>query len=230
MEEAVNLQQIDDLIREYCTPEWRSVMEQHREEVVYPRDALIFKEGQEAQCIKIIKTGKAKVYTTHKTGREQIIRLAADGQVLGHRGFGGDHHYPVSCKALVETVVYHIPLELFQNVLKDNRLFCYHFMMFFAEELRASDLHLKHHINRDVRQRTASALIYSLNVFDYSRRNKNRIGYTLSRRDFASLIGATYETVVRALSDFDKRGIIKIVGRHIEVHDLGELERITQGG
>jgi CRP/FNR family transcriptional regulator len=230
MEEVVNLQQIDYLIHQYCTPEWRSMMEQHREETVYPRDALIFKEGEEAKRIKIIKTGRAKVYTTYKTGREQIIRLAADGQVLGHRGFGGDHHYPVSCKALVETAVYHIPMELFQDILKANHLFCYHFMMFFAEELRASDLQLKNYINRDVRQRTASALIYSLNVFGYSNRNKNRIGHTLSRKDFASLIGATYETVVRALSDFDKNGIIKIVGRHIEIHDLKELERITQGG
>lgn len=229
MEEAINLQQVDNLIHKYCTPEWRSLMEQNREEVAYPRDALIFKEGEEAERIKIIKTGKAKVYTTYKNGREQIIRLAADGQVLGHRGLGGDHRYPVSCKALVETVVYHIPLELFQNVLKANSLFCYHFMMFFAEELRVSDRHLETYINSDVRQRMAAALIYSLNVFGYSQRNKNRIGYTLSRRDFASLVGATYETVVRAISDFDKNGIIKINGRHIEIHGLEELQRIKLG-
>ena len=229
MEEAVNLQQIDDLIHKYCSPEWRAMIESHREEVAYPRDALIFEEGQEAKRIKVIKTGKAKVYTTYQTGREQIIRLAADGQVLGHRGLGGDHHYPVSCKALAETVVYHIPLKLFQDVLKANHLFCYHFLMFFAEELRASDRQLEQYINRDVRQRMASALIYSLNVFGYSKRNNNRIAYTLSRKDFASLIGATYETVVRALSDFDKSGIIKIVGRHIEINDLKELERIKRG-
>lgn len=230
MEEAVNLQQIDDLINNYCAPKWRSMMEKQREETVYLRDALIFREGEKVESIKVIKKGKAKVYTTHKAGREQIIRLAADGQVLGHRGFGGDHRYPVSCKALVETVVYHIPMELFQDVLKANQLFCYHFMMFFAEELRSSDRQLEQYINRDVRQRTASALIYSLNVFGYSRRNKNRIGYTLSRKDFANLIGATYETVVRALSDFDKNGIIKASGRHIEINDLKELERIKLEG
>ena len=129
----------------------------------------------------------------------------------------------------MSAVVYHIPLELFHDVLKANPLFCYHFMMFFAEELRASDRHLEHYINRDVRQRMAAALIYSQDVFGYSARNEKRIGYTLSRKDFASLIGATYETVVRALSDFDKNGIIKITGRHIEIHDLEELQRIKQG-
>lgn len=229
VEKAVNLQQIDDLIQEYCTPEWRAKIEQHREEVTYPRDAQIFKEGQKAQRIKVIKRGKAKVYTTYKTGKEQIIRLAADGQVLGHRGLGGDHHYPVSCKALVETVAYHIPLDLFQDVLKANHLFCYYFLMFFADELRVSDRQLNYYINRDVRQRMASALLYCLKVFGYSNRDKYRIGYTLSRRDFASLIGATYETVVRAINDFNKSGIIKISGRHIEIHDVDKLKKIMLG-
>jgi CRP/FNR family transcriptional regulator len=230
VEAVVNIQQINDLINEYCTPEWRTLMEQHREEVAYPRDALVFQEGQEAKRIKVIKTGKAKVYTTYKTGREQILRLAADGQVLGHRGLGGDQCYPASCKTLVESVVYHIPIDLFHNVLKANHLFCYHFMMFFAEELRVSDRQLNHYINRDVRQRMASALIYNLKVFGFSQKNQNRIGYTLSRKDFASLVGTTYESVVRALSDFDKSGIIKIAGRHVEIHDLKALERVMLEG
>lgn len=229
MVKAVNLQQIDDLIQKYCSPEWRAAMEQQREEIAYPKDALIFKEGQQAKRIKIIRKGKAKVYTTYKTGKEQIIRLASDGQVLGHRGLGGDERYPVSCKALVGTTVYHIPVDLFQEILRANHLFCYHFMMFFVEELRVSDRQLNHYINRDVRQRSAAALLYNLKVFGYSNRNMNRISFTLSRKDFASLVGATYETVVRTLSEFDKKGLIKITGRHIEILDLDELVRIKQG-
>ncbi|VAX06524.1 hypothetical protein MNBD_GAMMA26-252 [hydrothermal vent metagenome] len=227
--EVVNLQQIDDLIREYCTPEWRFMMEHHQEEIEYPKDELIFEEGQEAKRIKVIKTGKVKVYTTDKTGKEQVIRLATDGQIIGHRSFGGDHRYPVSCKALEETVIYHVPLELFQDVLRANHLFCYHFMMFFAEELRASDRHIKNHINMDVRQRMASALIYNLKIFGYDDQNKKKLSYTLSRKDFASLIGTTYETVVRVLGDFDKSGIINIVGKHIEISNQNKLERIRVG-
>jgi len=229
VEDVVNLQQIDDLIREYCSPEWRSMLEHHQEEIEYQKDELIFIEGQEAKHIEVIKRGKAKVYTTYKTGKEQVIRLAADGQILGHRSFGGDHRYPVSCKALEETVVYHVPLELFQNILRANHLFCYHFMMFVAEELRASDLHIRNHINMDVRQRMASALIYNLKTFGYDDQSKKRLSYTLSRKDFASLIGTTYETVVRVLGDFDKSGLIKIVGKHIEISQLKKLEKLKLG-
>jgi len=229
MNDPANIQQIDKLIAECCSSRWRELLEENKETIEYSKGRYIFREEQEAKRIKIIIKGKAKVFLTYKTGREQIVRLATNGQIVGHRGFGGDHYYSVSCKTLVDTTVVHIPLELFQEALMENNLFCYRFMMFFAEELRASEHHLKSFTNLDVRQRMAEALLYNLKTFGYDRKRKKVLSYTLSRKDFSSLVGATYESVVRALSDFDKNGIIQIINKDIKILKSRELDKIIKG-
>jgi len=229
MNEQANIQQIDKLIAECCSSHWRALLEENKETIKYSKGRYIFREEQEAKRIKIIIKGKAKVFLTYKTGREQIVRLATNGQIVGHRGFGGNHYYSVSCKTLEDTTVAHIPLKLFQEALLANNLFCYRFMMFFAEELRASEQHLKSFTNLDVRQRMAEALIYNLKTFGYDRKRKKILSHTLSRKDFSCLVGATYESVVRVLSDFDKSGVIQIINKDIKILKSRELDRIRKG-
>lgn len=229
MNEMASIQQVDELIAECCSSQWRAILEENREVTQYAKGSYIFREGDAVRRIKIIIKGKAKVFLTYKTGREQIVRLATNGQIVGHRGFGGDHRYSVSCKALVDTKVAHIPLEIFQEALMANNLFCYRFMMFFAEELRASESHLKSYANLDVRQRMAEALIYNLKTFGYHRKRKKILSHALSRKDFSSMIGATYESVVRVLSDFDKSGVIQILNKDIKILKSRELDRIRKG-
>ncbi len=229
MNELASIQQVDELIAECCSLQWRTLLEENREIIEYAKGSYIFREGEAAKQIKIIIKGKAKVFLTYKTGREQIVRLATNGQIVGHRGFGGDYKYSVSCKALMDTTVAHIPLEIFQEALMANNLFCYRFMMFFAEELRASESHLKSFANLDVRQRMAEALIYNLKTFGYNRKRKKILSYTLSRKDFSSMIGATYESVVRVLGDFDKSGVIQIINKDIKILKSRELDRIRKG-
>ncbi len=229
MNEMASVQQVDELIAECCSAQWRKILEENRDVMQYPKGSYIFREGEPARRTKIIIKGKAKVFLTYKTGREQIVRLATNGQIVGHRGFGGDQRYSVSCKTLVDTTVAHIPLELFQEALMANNLFCYRFMMFFAEELRASEAHLKSFANLDVRQRMAEALIYNLKTFGYSRKRKKVLSHALSRKDFASMIGATYESVVRVLNEFDRSGVIQIINKDIKILKSRELDRIRRG-
>ncbi len=229
MNEMASIQQVDELIAECCSSQWRTILEENRDVMRYAKGSYIFREGEAAKRTKIIIKGKAKVFLTYKTGREQIVRLATNGQIVGHRGFGGDQKYSVSCKALVDTTVAHIPLELFQEALMANNLFCYRFMMFFAEELRASEAHLKSFANLDVRQRMAEALIYNLKTFGYSRKRKKVLSHALSRKDFSSMIGATYESVVRVLNDFDRSGVIQIINKDIKILRSRELDRIRKG-
>jgi len=229
MNELASIQQVDELIAECCSAQWKELLEKNKETIEYAKGSYIFREGQAAKRIKIIVKGKAKVFLTYKTGKEQIVRLATNGQIVGHRGFGGDHQYSVSCKTLVDTTVAHIPLELFQEALMANNLFCYRFMMFFAEELRASEYHLKSFANLDVRQRMAEALIYNLKTFGYDRKRKRILSHTLSRKDFSSLIGATYESVVRVLGDLAKSGVIQIINKDIKILKSRELDRIRKG-
>ena len=121
-----------------------------------------------------------------------------------------------------------IPMQLFLSTLKANNLFCYHFLLFFAEELRALDQHMRDLMNLDVAQRIAKVLKMNMVTFGFDTTNKKKLAFTLSRKDIASAAGTTYESVIRALSEFQREGIIDMVGKEIRIMKKRELERVMK--
>ena len=127
---------IRELIDNYCTDEWKFLVKENEEVLQYDAGVKIFKEGDKAKRVKILAKGKVKIHCKIDDDNQQILRLASDRQVLGHRAFGGDFRYSISATTLTECEIVHIPLKLFLSLLKANSGFCFEFMMFFAEELK----------------------------------------------------------------------------------------------
>ena len=218
-----DINHLDTLLENYCTEEWRNLIEESKTSTTYPKGVKIFKEGEEAKRVKIIEQGKVKVYTTYDKN-ERIIRLAGDGQVLGHRGFGDDFTYSVTAETLSESEIIHIPIKLFQSVLKANNEFCYYMMMFFAEELRRSEQQMKDLTNMAVHQRVTKALCMNYKAFGFAPDDEGLLDFTLSRKDIAKMASTTYESVIRVLSDLDKRKLISIEGKSIRINDIDKIQ------
>ncbi len=216
---------MDSFLKQYCSPEWQEFVEFHKIVLEFGPDSLIFKEGDTVPGLYIVNTGKVKVYTKEPDGRENIIRLAADGEVVGHRGFGGDWTYPVSARTYEKTVVTLIPLNVFNVVARANAEFSYNLMMFFAEELRVSEQKL---ILVPVKNRMAKAILMNYNVFGADPNDLSRISFTIPRKDYANKVSTTYETVIRVLSDLNKEKIIEIDGKSIRILNFDELHKLSK--
>ena len=218
---------VGTLIDEFCTEEWKFLIKENEERITYPKGVVIFKEGEEAKRIKILEKGKAKVHSTIDGEKEQILRLAADKQVLGHRAFGGDFKYSVSATTLTECEIVNIPIKLFLSILKANSTFCFHFLMFFAEELKNTEQHIKLNGAKNLHQRVATAILDNIAAFGYDPVDQRTLEYTLSRKDYASLSNTTYESVVRTLKAFSDMKILKIKNKQLEILDEDKLIEIS---
>ena len=216
---------MDSFLKQYCSPEWQEFVEFHKIVKEFEEDDLIFNEGDPVNGLYIVNAGKVKVYTTETDGKENIIRLAADGEVVGHRGFGGDWVYPVSAKTYEKTITTFIPLNVFNTVAKANAEFTYHLMMFFAEELRYSEQKM---MQIPVKNRIAKAILMNYNVFGADPKDIAKISYTISRKDYASKVNTPYETVIRVLSDLNKEKIIKLDGKSIRILNFDGLTQLSQ--
>lgn len=225
-----NLNKIDDLIEQYCQEDWKFLLHERSGEEHYKAKAIIFKEGETLQNISIVKSGNVKIFSTYAGNSQRIYRFATEGQIIGHRGLGGDYTFPVSAVALTDTVVTNIPLPLFQSLLKANPHFCYYFMLFFAEELRRSEQQMKDLSTRNLRQRVASALLMNIKSFGFDTKDTTRLNLTISRKDIAYLAGTTYESVIRTLSDFEKESLIVLTGKEIGVPDVKKLKAVKTAG
>ena len=221
--EPFNLNQVDALIEQFCTEDWKLLINERTTEQTYKAKATIFREGEKMENMSIVKNGKVKIFSTYAKNTERIYRFATDGQILGHRGLGGDYTFPVTAVALTDTKVNIIPLSLFQSLLRANHLFSYHFMLFFAEELRQSEKQIKNLNNMSLYQRIAKALKMNAEAFGFDTKDKKKLAYTLSRKDISNLAGTTYESVIRSLSDLEKDKCIELIGKEIRILNYKKL-------
>lgn len=211
----------------YCTPEWRQLAVSLTETFHFETGELIFKEGQKADNIFMVKHGRVKVYSTYTEDVEVIARFASDGQVIGHRGMGENFDFPISAVALSPTSVFALPMPFFQSLLKANNLFCYYFLMFFAEELRRSERMRKNQLNMTVKQRVAQAVRMNMESFGFDPADDSLLAFTITRKDIASLASTTYESVIRSLAELQSDGILGIQGKKLRILDKERLCAIT---
>lgn len=179
-------------------------------------------EGAPVNGLFFILHGKVKVYRTGINGREQIVRFAKAGEIIGHRGFGTEEYYSIGAIALENTSLCYFSKELLQQVLKSDPSFTYDLMLFYANELNKSEAKVKSLSQMTVRERVIDTLLYLHRKFG----NVNGfIDLALSRREYADYAGTTEEQVIRIFSILKKEKLITANGKRIGCPNIELLKK-----
>jgi CRP-like cAMP-binding protein len=205
-----------------CLKEWLPAIEAYRKTLRYKKGEQIFSEGDKVTGIYFIYSGTVKVHKKWDEGKELIVRIAHDGDIVGHRGLGKDNFYPVSGTTLEPTEVCFIDIEFFLSTLKMNNNFVVELMLFFAGELKESERNMRNLAHMPVKGRVAQCILTLRDKFGSDK--QGWIKMTLSRQDLASFAGATYETVFRIMNELTQAGVIRTEGRKIAIVDSKMLE------
>ncbi len=216
---------MESFLDRHCSKEWKDFVDSKLIKLTFKKDQYIFNAGEKTQGLFFIDSGKVKVTYRQFNGSDRLIRLAKTGDVLGHRGFGGNWTYPISAIALEDTQISFMSIETFNTLSRINADFTYHLMMLFAEELRKSEAKIKQYPAVNL---IARAIFDNYKAFGFENDKSTKLSYTLSRKDIASKAGTTYETVIRFLADFSKQGIIKLEGKSIHILDLEKLRSLAR--
>ena len=174
--------------------------------------------------IYFVNNGTVKVHKQWGQ-KELIVRFVKNGDIVGHRGLGDDTIYPVSGTALENVTACFIPLDFFMSSLKINYDFMQRLMLFFAEELKQSERKMRNLAHMSAKGRIAQGLLTLKNKFGI--KEDGNIDILLSRQDFASYTGTTYETVFRIMADLAEQNILSVDGKKITILDERALELLT---
>ncbi|WP_158829189.1 Crp/Fnr family transcriptional regulator [Mucilaginibacter lacusdianchii] len=209
-----------------CLPEWIPAVGSQRKNYIVKKGETIFNEGDQVTGIYFMFNGLAKVHKKWGPDKELIIRFAQNGNIIGHRGLGGDARYPVSATALENSIVCYIDLPFFLASLKVNNELTYQLLLFFAEELQTSEHKMRNLAHMTVKGRIAQALLNLSNQFGTD--TNGCVGINLSRQDLAAYVGATYESVFRNMNELIQDKLITVNGKNISVHNHSLLEALTR--
>ncbi|WP_372758008.1 Crp/Fnr family transcriptional regulator [Mariniflexile sp.] len=179
-------------------------------------------EGAPVNGLFFILKGKVKVFRTGINGREQIVRFAKDGEIIGHRGFGTEEYYSIGAIALEDTVLCYFSKDVLQEKLRKNPEFTYNMMLFYANELNRSESKVKSISQMTVRERVVDTLLYINRKFGEL---KGFLDLSLSRKEYADYAGTTEEQVIRVFSALKKENLILARGKKIGITNIDLLKK-----
>ncbi|WP_346883391.1 Crp/Fnr family transcriptional regulator [uncultured Algibacter sp.] len=179
-------------------------------------------EGAPVNGLFFIKSGTVKVFRTGINGREQIVRFAKEGEIIGHRGFGTEEYYSIGAIALQDSILCYFSKENLQKELLNNPRFTYDMMLFYANELNRSENKVKSISQMTVRERVIDTLLYIHRKFGDLR---GYINLPLSRKEYADYAGTTEEQVIRVFSALKKEKLISAQGKKISIISIQLLKK-----
>lgn len=101
---------------------------------VYPRGALLFRQGEPARSIFLICSGRVKL-TLSEAGKQLMLRVAMPGEVLGLSGALSAGTYEVIAEALTEVQVSQVSRKNLVRFLHDHRQACLQVVNLISQDL-----------------------------------------------------------------------------------------------
>ncbi len=180
-------------------------------------------EGAPVNGLFFVCSGKAKVLKTGIYGKEQILRLVGEGEIVGHRGFGTTNKYGISAVAIEDCILCSLSNDILNKMLIELPKLTYDLMIFYAEELNRSEDKVKAFAQMTVREKVIDSLLYMDRKFG---RNLNGFfSIQLSRKEIADYAGTTVEQVIRTISALKKEELIQTLGKQIGIINIEELKK-----
>ncbi len=187
----------------------------------------IFKEGEKLNGVFCVRDGVSKLSKLSENGKDQIVKIASKGEVMGQRSLIAEEAANLSAVALNDMELCFIPKENFTDSLSKNPEFIQALLKNMARELKLADDVIVEMAQKTVNQRLAGILLYLDRHFGTD--VDGYLSLVLSRNDIADVVGTATELCIRTLAKFKKEGLIKTEGKRIKITNRDALSQLWEG-
>jgi CRP-like cAMP-binding protein len=172
----------------------------------YKRGEVVVEQGQKTNTLYIILTGRVRVITSDKRGREVILATLQPGDYIGEMSLIDNQAHSATVRAEIQTDMLTLGRAEFARCLPENSSMSYAIMRGLVQRLRQADRKIESLALMDVYGRVARAL---LEFATPDREGLMTIRDRISRQDIAKMVGASREMVSRVMKDLEERGFIE---------------------
>lgn len=189
----------------------------------YKKNQTIFIQDHPSRGVFCIYSGKVKVVIVNIEGKESIVRLASDGDLVGHRSLFGNGYYQASAIALEESVICCFEKDFFLKMVEKYPAVSFNLLSRLSQGMGSAEAHCASLSYKNVRERLAGLLLNLSKSYGVKEDTKIRLDIKLTREDMSKMIGTTHETMGRLFTEFKTEGIVIEEGKIIFIVDLKKL-------
>jgi CRP-like cAMP-binding protein len=189
-------------------------------ETKYPKNHVIFAEGDSAYSFYQIKKGIVKMFTYNDEGNELIMGFFTDNDSFGEPPIFGKFPYPCTALAVIDTTIMKIDIEKFKELIKENFAFHLELDKILSERVSYKSFLLKEVLNESTEHKILSIIDYFKlkSVKRYEDEGRPKPIYYIfpfTRNELAAMVGLRVETVIRHVRKLADLGQISIKNRKI---------------
>jgi CRP-like cAMP-binding protein len=189
------------------------------------KGSILFKEGDDGEHLYVIIDGKLKLGTSSGDGRENLLSILGPGEMFGELSLFDPGPRTSTATAVTDARLLSLSHEKVIPWLKQNPEVSLQLLTRLSQRLRRTNEAVGDLVFSDVPGRVAKALIDLGDRFGKTAPDGLLVNHDLTQEELAQLVGASRETVNKALADFAGRGWLKLDGRSVLITDVERLSK-----
>jgi CRP-like cAMP-binding protein len=189
------------------------------------KGSILFAEGDEGDHLYVIVEGKLKLGTSSGDGRENLLSILGPGEMFGELSLFDPGPRTSTATAVTDAKLLSLGQEKLIPWLATNPNVSLQLLARLAQRLRRTNEAVGDLVFSDVPGRVAKALIDLGERFGKQTDEGLFVHHDLTQEELAQLVGASRETVNKALADFAGRNWLKLDGRAVLITDFERLSK-----
>ncbi len=190
---------------------------------LYDGRQTLFLEGDRAQGLYVVVSGRVKVFKTSPKGREQTLMIMGPGEPVGEVAVLSGESYPASAETLEPTEALYVPRQAFLDMVSREPEVAMRLLSALSARLRSFAALIEDLSLREVGERLAAYLL-SLAT---DGRTEEVVELEISKTELSAAVGTVPETLSRAFQQLSRAGAVETRGRTVHIKDRKALERIA---
>ncbi len=221
---------VDDVLRlnplfAVLDPDGAAALRSSLVEIGITKGQALFREGEPGDQMYVIIDGKVKLGQTSPDGRESLLAVLGPGEMFGELSLFDPGLRASTATALTDAIVLGLSNEQLMPWLAGRPEVAAALLQALARRLRRTNEALADLVFSDVPGRVAKALMDLGEKFGTVTTEGLLVTHDMTQEELAQLVGASRETVNKALADFTQRGWIRLESRQVVILDTERLGR-----
>jgi CRP/FNR family transcriptional regulator, cyclic AMP receptor protein len=194
-------------------------------EVELARGERLFGEGDAGDLLYVVLDGKIKLTRSAADGRENLTSVLGPGEMFGELSLFDPRPRTMGAVAVTDARLAALSHDELRSWLADRPDVAMHLLRALVQRLRRTNDVLSDLVFTDVPGRVAKALLDLAQRFGTQEEGGVQVNHDLTQEELAQLVGASRETVNKALADFVARGWIQLHPKSVLLIDPERLRK-----
>lgn len=175
---------------------------------------LLFRQGESANAIYLVKSGKLKLAQITEDGREIIADFIGPGEVLGETSLFQEQVQLFNAVALEDSILCYMSRQQFEKLIREYPDFAIKIISYLGNKLYENMRQAGESVGTSVKNKLLRLLIRLAEEYGQKTTGGTIIELVITQQDMANMVGASRVAIAQVLKEFKNLGLVNRQGKY----------------